>query len=278
MVTATYFALAALTVFYGAIFLRSSEGARPSPIHTLTGFATNFLDTLGIGSFATTTAIFKFGSMVPDRLIPGTLNAGHTLPTALQAFVYITAIEVEARTLVPLIAGAVAGAWFGAAAVAGFSLRTVRLCVGGALLIAAAALLMRQFELFPAGGNALGLTGWKLLAAVAANIVFGAVSTLGIGFYAPCMTMVSLMGMNPAAAFPIMMGSSAFLMPVASAQFVRRKAYSAPVALGLALGGLAGVPLAAFVVKSLPLDGLRWLVIVAVLYAAVLTLRSGEPK
>lgn len=278
MVTAIYFALAALTVFYGAIFLRSSRGARPSPSHTLTGFVTNFLDTLGIGSFATTTALFKFGSMVPDRLIPGTLNAGHTLPTVFQAFIYITAIAVDPVTLVLLIGGAVIGAWFGAAAVAGLSRRTVQMCVGGALLIAAAVLLMRQFELFPAGGEALGLTGWKLLAAVAGNIVFGAVSTLGIGFYAPCMTMVSLLGMNPAAAFPIMMGSSAFLMPVASTQFVKRKAYSAPVALGLALGGLAGVPLAAFVVKSLPLGGLRWLVIAVVLYAAVLMLRSGEEK
>ena len=278
MVTAIYFALAALTVFYGAIFLRSSRGARPSPSHTLTGFVTNFLDTLGIGSFATTTALFKFGSMVPDRLIPGTLNAGHTLPTGFQAFIYITAITVDPVTLVLLIGGAVIGAWFGAAAVVGLSRRTVQMCVGGALLIAAAVLLMRQFELFPAGGEALGLTGWKLLAAVAGNIVFGAVSTLGIGFYAPCMTMVSLLGMNPAAAFPIMMGSSAFLMPVASTQFVKRKAYSAPVALGLALGGLAGVPLAAFVVKSLPLGGLRWLVIAVVLYAAVLMLRSGEEK
>jgi uncharacterized membrane protein YfcA len=278
MVTAIYAALAAFTAFYGAVFLRSSQGVRPSPGHALTGFVTNFFDTLGIGSFATTTALFKLRNMVPDHLIPGTLNAGHTLPTAFQAFIYITAIAVDARTLVLLIGAAVAGAWFGAATVAGFSRATVRKCVGGALLIAAIALLMRQFELFPAGGDALGLAGWKLFAAAGGNLVFSAVSTLGIGFYAPCMTMVSLLGMNPAAAFPIMMGSSAFLMPVASAQFVRRKAYSAPVALGLALGGLAGVPLAAFVVKSLPLAGLRWLVIIAVLYAAILTLRSGEPK
>lgn len=278
MVTAIYAALAAFTAFYGAVFLRSSLGARPSPGHILTGFVTNFLDTLGIGSFATTTALFKLRNMAPDHLIPGTLNAGHTLPTAFQAFIYITAIAVDVRTLVLLIGAAVAGAWFGAAAVAGLSRVTVRKCVGGALLIAAAALLMRQLELFPSGGDALGLTGWKLFAAAAGNLLFGAVSTLGIGFYAPCMTMVSLLGMNPAAAFPIMMGSSAFLMPVASTQFVRRKAFSAPVALGLALGGLAGVPLAAFVVKSLPLEGLRWLVIVAVLYAAILTLRSGEPK
>ncbi len=275
MIIAIYVALAAFTAYFARMFFASLGGTRPTPSHLITGFVTNFFDTLGIGSFATTTAIFKFRSMVPDHLIPGTLNAGHTLPTILQAFLYITAIEVEAVTLVLLIAGATAGGWFGAVAVAGLSRRRVQLGLGGALLFAAVVLVLRQFDLFPAGGDALGLTGGKLIAAVLGNLAFGAISTLGIGFYAPCMTMISLLGMNPAAAFPIMMGSSAFLMPVASAQFVKRKAFSPPVALGLAVGGLAGVPLAAFVVKSLPLDGLRWLVIAVVLYAAALMLRSG---
>ncbi|MBM3753373.1 MAG: sulfite exporter TauE/SafE family protein [Acidobacteria bacterium] len=278
MVNAIYLTLAAFTAYYARVFFGALRGVRPAPAHVVTGFATNFFDTLGIGSFATTTAIFKFRSMTPDHLIPGTLNAGHTLPTILQAFIYITAIEVDAVTLVLMIGGAVAGAWFGAAAVAGLSRRGVQRGVGGALLFAAVVLLMRQFDLFPAGGAALGLTGWKLIVAVLGNFLFGAVGTLGIGFYAPCMTMVSLLGMNPAAAFPIMMGSSAFLMPVASAQFVKRNAFAPPVALGLALGGLAGVPLAAFVVKSLPMEGLRWLVIVVVLYAAVLMLRSGKTE
>ena len=276
MVLALYLALASFTAYYARVFVTSLDGARPGLQHLIIGFVTNFFDTLGIGSFATTTAIFKFRSLVPDHLIPGTLNAGHTLPTILQAFFFITAIQVEPLTLVLMIAGATVGAWLGAGIVAGLSRRAVRLGVGGALLFAAAVLLMRQFDLFPAGGEALGLTGAKLAAAVLGNLAFGAVGTLGIGFYAPCMTLVSLLGMNPAAAFPIMMGSSAFLMPVASAQFVKRKAFSAPVAFGLALGGLAGVPLAAFVVKSLPLEGLRWLVIAVVLYAAVLMLRSGE--
>jgi len=278
MVTAIYLALAAFTAYYARVFVTALRGVRPELSHVITGFVTNFFDTLGIGSFATTTAIFKFRRMTPDHLIPGTLNAGHTLPTILQAFLFITAIEVEALTLVLMIAGAAAGAWFGAAAVAGLSRRAVQLGVGGALLFAAAVLLMRQFDLFPAGGSALGLTGGKLALAVLGNFTFGAIGTLGIGFYAPCMTMVSLLGMNPAAAFPIMMGSSAFLMPLASAQFVKRQAFSAPVAYGLAAGGLAGVPLAAFVVKSLPLEGLRWLVIIVVLYAAVLMLRPGESK
>jgi uncharacterized membrane protein YfcA len=278
MVTAIYLALAAFTAYYARIFLGPLAGVRPSLAHVITGCVTNFFDTLGIGSFATTTAIFKFRRMTPDQLIPGTLNAGHTLPTILQAFFFITAIQVEPVTLVLMLAGATLGAWFGAAAVAGLSRRAVQLGVGCALLFAAAVLLMRQFNLFPAGGAALGLTGARLAIAVLGNFAFGAISTLGIGFYAPCMTMVSLLGMNPAAAFPIMMGSSAFLMPVASAQFVKRKAFSAPVAYGLAAGGLVGVPLAAFVVKSLPLEGLRWLVIIVVLYAAFLMLRPGESK
>jgi len=276
MLTAIYLLLAAFTAYDARVFAGVLGGVRPLLSHVITGLVTNFFDTLGIGSFATTTAIFKFRSMVPDHWIPGTLNAGHTLPTLLQAFLYITAIQVDAVTLVLLIAGATAGAWFGAAAVAGLSRRSVQLGVGGALLFAAAALLMRQLDLFPAGGDALGLAGWKLAVAVLFNLVFGAISTLGIGFYAPCMTMVSLLGMNPAGAFPVMMSSSAFLMPVASAQFVKRRALSAQVALGLTVGGLAGVPVAAFIVKSLPRGGLRWLVIAVVLFATVLMLRSKE--
>jgi len=280
---AIFVALAGFALSYGAVFLaslrrsRARDGAAsaPSAISVATGFVTNFFDTLGIGSFATTTAIFKLKRMVPDELIPGTLNAGHTLPTIFQAFIYISAIEVDVTTLVLLIATATLGGWFGAGLVAGLSRRSVQLCMGGTLLVAAAAMLMRQFDLFPLGGESLQLRGWRLAAGMSGNFLFGAVSTLGIGFYAPCMSLVSLLGMNPAAAFPIMMGSAAFLMPVASTRFVWRRVYFAPVAAGLAIGGLAGVPLAAFVVKSLPLTALRWLVIVIVLYAAVLMLRSA---
>lgn len=275
--------LAALALFassYLAIWVRSlvrltSRLPVPTPLIWLTGFVTNFFDTLGIGSFASTTAIFKFTRMVPDRLIPGTLNAGHTLPVIFQALIYIAVIQVDIVTLVLMIAGAVVGAWFGAGWVAGLPKRNVQIGVGVALLVAFLVLLMRQFDLFPAGGDALGLTGYKLLFAVFANAVFGAISTLGIGFYAPCMTLVGLLGMNPAAAFPIMMGSAAFLMPVASSRFVLRNAYSPQVALGLTLGGLVGVTAAAFIVKSIPLTALRWLVMVVVLYAAVAMLRSA---
>ncbi len=248
----------------------------PSFVELATGFVTNFFDTLGIGSFATTTSVIKFARMIPDELIPGTLNAGHTLPTIFQAFIFIVAIKVDAWTLAAMIGSAILGAWIGAGFVARLPKRFVQFGVGAALLLAVVFIFMRQLNLFPAGGNALELHGSRLIAAAVANGIFAAVSTLGIGFYAPCMTLVSLLGMNPVAAFPIMMGSSAFLMPVASSQFVRRQAYSPRLALGLTMGGLLGVPLAAFVVKSLPLDKLRWLVMGVILYAAVSMFRSAR--
>jgi uncharacterized membrane protein YfcA len=271
-----FLALSGFAIFYLVVFGRTLINARPSFAHLLTGFGTNFLDTLGIGSFATSTSIFKFTKMVPDELIPGTLNVGHTLPVIFQAFIYISAIEVDAVALALMIAASVLGGWLGAGLVTRLSRSAVQLGMGAALLLAAVALTMSQIGLFPAGGSAIGLHGWRLIIGIAGNFLFGAISTLGIGFYAPCMTLVSLLGMSPAVAFPIMMGSSAFLMPVASARFGWRKAYFIPVAAGLAAGGLLGVPLAAFVVKSLPLTALRYLVIVVVLYAAVLMIRSSR--
>ena len=275
---ATLAALVVFTLAYlwvWATVRRRQGSAKPTVPMLLTGFVTNFFDTLGIGSFAPTTAIFKFTKMVPDEWIPGTLNAGHTIPVILQAFLYIAVIEVKIRTLLSLILSAVVGSWIGAGWVSRMPKKKVQLGVGFALGVGFMVLLARQLNWYPAGGHALGLEGWKLLLAIGLNGLFAAVSTLGIGFYAPCMTMIGLLGMNPTAAFPIMMGSGAFLMPVASARFVREGTYSAPAAMGLTYGGLLGVPLAAFAVKSLPLEAARWLVMIVVFYAAIVMLRSA---
>ena len=84
------------------------------------GLVTNFFDTLGIGSYATSTAMFRAWNVVRDEKIPGTLNVGHTLPTVVQAFFYIAVIPVDVVTLISMIAAAVAGAWLGAGIVAGW--------------------------------------------------------------------------------------------------------------------------------------------------------------
>lgn len=253
----------------------------PSLFELALGFGTNFFDTLGIGSFAPTTAIFKFRRMVPDEKIPGTLNVGHSIPTLAEAFLFIAFVNVNTLTLVSMMVASMCGAWFGAGIVGRWPRRKVQIGMGVALLTAAFFFLMTNLNvsLVPEG-TALVLTGWKLAAGIVGSVALGALMTLGIGLFAPCMILVSLLGMDPKAAFPIMMGSCAFLMPVASARFIRLDSYSPRQALGLALGGLPGVLIAALIVKSLPLTAVRWLVVVAVVYASITMLRSaaGERK
>jgi uncharacterized membrane protein YfcA len=292
-ITALLSALAALTAVYvagwGAAIrgaLRQADAGRtpatdarmPTPFQMGLGAVTNFFDALGIGSFATTTAVFRLRRMVPDRIIPGTLNAGHTFPTIAQAFIYTSMIEVDILTLFSMIGASVLGAWLGAGIVASWSRRKVQIGMGLALLAAAALMLMTQLSLFPAGGATIGVRGLRLAIGIAGNFMLGALMTLGIGLYAPCMILVSLLGMNPKAAFPIMMGSCAFLMPVGSLRFIREKSYSLRDALGLAIGGVPGVLLAAYIVKELPLYAVRWLVVVVVVYTAVTMLMSASSE
>ena len=257
-----------------------SEGTPgwPTTEHHVIGLVTNFFDTLGIGSFAPTTAVFRLRRLVPDDLIPGTLNVGHAVPVAVQAAIYIVIIEVDPWTLALLIGAAIAGAWFGAGVVAGLSRQRIQVGMGLALLVAAALMVMTQFGWFPPGGDTLGLTGARLAIVVAGSAVAGALMTLGVGFYAPCMILISLLGMNPKAAFPIMMGACAFLMPVAGMRFVRKGRYSLRPALGLAVGGVPGVVLAAYIVRSLELGTVRWLVVGVVLYTAVSMLVAAAPR
>jgi uncharacterized membrane protein YfcA len=275
--------LVALTAAF-VLFWISQARARPGrgPLlnggHALVGLVTDFLDTLGIGSFAVTTTIYRLWRMVPDQHIPGTLNVGHALPTVTQAILFIGGVAVGFETLVALIVSAVGGSWIGASIVAGMPKRSIQRGMGIALAVAAVLMTLTALDRMPGGGNALALSGGKLALACAITFVLGALMTLGIGAYAPIMIMVSLLGMDPTAAFPIMMGSCAFLMPTASAQFVRKGKYDLRAAVGLTAGGVPGVLLAFYVFQSLPVQAVRWLVVVVVIYAAVTLLRASATE
>ncbi|HXW16651.1 MAG TPA: sulfite exporter TauE/SafE family protein [Candidatus Acidoferrales bacterium] len=289
MKTALLIALAIFTIGYLIVWIAAARdqkhraetptaqhvGVRGTATELFVGFVANFFDTLGIGSFATTSSMFKLLKMVPDGLIPGTLNVGHTLPTVVEAVIFIAIIRVDPLTLACLIASSVAGAWIGAGIVSRWPQQKVRIGLGLCLIAAALLMLASQLNLFPIGSDAEGLTGARLVVGTLGNFILGALMTLGIGLYAPCMILVSLLGMSPKAAFPIMMGSCAFLMPVGSVQFIRTKKYHLSASIGLALGGIPAVFLAAFLVKSLPLSAIRWLVVVVVLYTAGMMLRSA---
>jgi uncharacterized membrane protein YfcA len=89
------------------------------------------------------------------------------------------------------------------------------------------------------------------------------------------MILVSLLGMDPKAAFPIMMGSCAFLMPAGSVRFIRSERYDWNAAIGLSIGGVPGVLVAAYFFTWLSVTAVRWLVIAVVVYTAAMMLRSA---
>jgi uncharacterized membrane protein YfcA len=250
----------------------------PTPGLILSGTVTDFFDTLGIGSFATNTTIYRATKWVKDALSPGTLNAGHTMSTLAQAFIYTQVVEVEPITLIGMIAAAVIGSWVGAGLVAKWPTQRIQLGMGLCLGAAALLTVAQAAGKIPGGGEAIGLSGAKLAIALVGNFGLGILMTIGIGLYGPCLLLVSVLGMNPAAGFPIMMGSCAFLMPFASDRFIRLGKVDPRAVVGNIIGGVPAVLVAAYIVKSLPLTALRWLVAVVVAYTAITLLMSARRK
>ena len=248
---------------------------QPSPLQLAIGFVTNFFDTLGIGSFATTTALYKLLRVVSDDRLVGTLVVGHSLPVVVQAFIFLVAVQVDTGVLASLIAISVVGGWVGAAVASKLPLRPIQIFMGVGLLAAAAFMTMSQLGLFPGGGVSLTLTPGKLAIALVANFILGGLLMLGIGNYAPTLILLSVLGMDPRAAFPIMMSSGAMMAMAGGLRFMKAGRFDTRAALGLTLGGVPGVLVAGLVVQSLPLHVLRWVVVVVVVYAAAMMLRSA---
>lgn len=237
-------------------------------VFSLTGLIINFFDTLGIGGFAPMTVIFRQFKLVNDRVIPGTLNTAMCIPVVVEALIFIKEVKVGSITLVSMIFSAVVGAVFGAGIVSKMSEKKIQRWMAIALFAVVVIMIAGKLGIMPTGGEATRLTGVKLLIAVVGNFILGALMTLGIGLYAPCMALVYSLGLSPIVAFPIMMGSCAFLMPAASIRFIKEDSYNRRATLIITLTGIVGVIIAAYIVKALPLNVLGWLVIVVVSYTA----------
>ena len=283
MITAVLGALGALTAWFGVVFAKdlvehkdNLEKETNFVTSGIIGFVVNFIDTLGIGSFAPATALLRGFKQIQDRIIPGTLNVSCTIPVVTEAFIFITAIEVETITLVSMLLAATLGAYLGAGIISKLPERSIQLVMGVALLVAAVIFFAQQMEWMPGGGDAIGLSGIKLIIGIVGNFILGALMTAGIGLYAPNMVLVSLLGMSPATAFPIMMGSCAFLMPVASVKFIREGAYNRKASLAITVLGFVSVFVAAYLVTSMPLYWLKWLVTVVVTYTGITLLYAAS--
>jgi uncharacterized membrane protein YfcA len=201
-------------------------------------------------------------------VLPGTLNGQCVLPTVTQSLIFVGAVAVEPLTLITMMIAAAAGAAWGARHVASFDRQTIRLVMAISLLVVAGLIFAGLLGLFPVGGDAMGLSGYKLAIALLGNFIFGVLMNVGIGLFAPCMTLVYLLGMNPLAAFPIMMGSTAVLSVFSAGTFIRKGAFDAKAVLAVAIFGPIGVVLAAMLVKSMDMEMLKWLVAFIVIYTS----------
>jgi uncharacterized membrane protein YfcA len=236
---------------------------------------TSFFDALGIGCFAPTTAYFKFRRLVPDELIPATMITGYALAASTEGFVFITAVKVDPLLLGASITASVLGAVLGVSIAARLPVTPIRLTLGLGLLIAATTFALSNLGLMPHGGAATALPPLLATVVVVASFGLGILMNLGIGNFAPTLILVSLLGLDPRAAFPIMMGSAALLMVTSGARIVSARPLNLALVLGMTLGGIPAVLVAALIVRSLPLETLRWGVVAVVTYAGAVMLHTA---
>ena len=242
--------------------------------NALVSMVANFFDTLGIGSYAIATSAWKFNKAMPDDLIPGTLNI------CVEATITMTKIDVEPLTLVLMIGSAIIGSVIGAKIISKMDIMKIRVVMGVALIIVAAITLCKINAVGPFGiiGTARGLSGAMLVAGVIGNFILGVLMTAGIGLYAPCMALVLLLGMSADVAFPIMMGSCAFLCPACGITFIKEGKYQRGVTIPMVITGVIGVLIAGFIVTSLPLTLLTYLVCVVMVICALLFFHDARSQ
>lgn len=240
------------------------------------GCYTNLLDTLGIGSFATTQASFKLTRSCKDEVMPGTLNVGDAIPVITEFALFLGLVKIDPVTLISMIVAAIIGSVIGANIVSKWSVKVVRIALGCALIFLAIMMSCRLLEIGPFGnvGMATGLTGFMLVIGVVVNFFLGALMTIGVGLYTPCIALCSALGMNIKTAFPVMFGSCAFLMPSCGFAFIKKGTYDRAAAAYLTIGGIVGVFIAFFIIKSIPLTVLTWIIIVVMLYTAFMFFRD----
>lgn len=291
MVLIVQIVLGILLIYAGGLFFydyykHRKENDGSIPVAAGIGFVTNFLDTLGIGSYAPTTLLLKITKYLKsDKLIPGTLTVACTIPVITEAFIFTNTIEIEGTTLVSMVVAAALGSAVGSRVMTKFNEKIVRLIMGVALVLTAILMVMKQMGLMDAlgaGNTAIGLHGTNLVIAVVVNFILGVMMTAGVGLYAPCMALVYMLGMKPDVTFPIMMTSCAVLMPVACHAFIKSGDYNRHASMGITIGGIIGVAVAAFLVKSMPMGILTWLIVIVVTYTGVSMFIQGvkekEPK
>lgn len=233
------------------------------------------VSTLGISDFAISLAVYPKTKWVAAKKMPGTLNIQCTIPAAIMALAFIQSIKIDPITLIVPIACQMLGSYLSPRYVVKLPEKTIKKVMSVGLLITAAFILAGKFGWMPSGGTATSLRGWRLIVLGCATFVWGALNNIGIGSYSTTMATVYALGLSPVAAFPIMMGSSGFSVPVGSMQFIKLDAYNRKISLLCSTFGVIGVLVAAFFVKSLDMSAVQWMIVIVILYSAISMMKDA---
>ncbi len=264
---------------YASVLARTAIAARarPMPEALLVGAVVNFFDTFGISSFAQTTAWMKFRKLVPDRLIPPTMIAGLTPPAMAESIIFLILLGVKVDPV--LLFGAAMATFIGGLVGAPLVVRArawiVQAIVAVGLTIAGIANVLGIFGQLPVGGSASGLPPSLTIISIAVSFLLGLLANFGVGNYAPSLVMFSLMGMDPHYCFPIMASGASLMGAGSSIRFIKVPEIDLRIVVGLTLGGIPAVLVAALIVKKMDVDILRYVITVVVFYTAVVMARAA---
>ncbi|ALT81801.1 MULTISPECIES: sulfite exporter TauE/SafE family protein [Streptococcus] len=245
------------------------------------GYVTDLLDTLGIGTFATSTALFKATKLVEDdKKIPATLSTAHIIPVLIEALCFITIVEVNLTTLFVMAMASFLGAFVGTRITKNWNTRQVQRVLG-ILLIVAAFIMFYRLIANPGASiseSAHGLYGIWILVGAMFNFTIGILMTMGLGNYAPELIFFSMLGINPSVALPVMMLDAAVIMSASTTDFIKSGRVNWPGVLGIIIGGSFGVLTAAFFLSKLDINHFKILIVFIALFTGTSLLRSSAIK
>ena len=266
-------------LIYLTVLARTAIAAHATPkLEAMAlGAVVNFFDTFGISSFAQTTAWMKFRKMVPDRLIPPTMIAGLTPPAMAESivFLWLLGVRVDPVLLFGAAMATFAGGVIGAPLVVRARAWIVQMTVAIGLTVAGIANVLGILGALPVGGTASGLPLGLTIVGIAVSFILGLLANFGVGNYAPSLVMFSLMGMDPHYCFPIMASGASLMGAGSSMRFIKVPDLDLRIVVGLTLGGIPAVLVAALIVKQMDVDVLRYVITVVVFYTAIVMGRAA---
>jgi uncharacterized membrane protein YfcA len=271
----------AFNIFLGLRRTKAVGTSKKIGLGVVIGFVTDMLDTWGIGSFATTTTLFKLTHFhEDDAQLPGTMTVGHVIPVIVEALFFITAVKVEVMTLIPMTSAAIIGALVGTRITQGWNTKLVRRVLGTLLILAAVIMIFRMITNPGAGldANVHGLSLPWLIGGVFFNFILGILMTMGLGNYAPELVFFSLAGVNPLIALPVMMLDASMIMATSTRAFIKQGRVYWQGLIGVMIGGILGVFFAAKIVTTINLQVFKIATIIIVIYTGVMLIVESLKK